>query len=132
MLTIQLCYGQKNIKRYIISLVIVQISWNSLYLLHILISLLIYPIMLRSKGFGLNISLGTIGKLVIMLLIDFKDQYDYILYFFVFNFFVLVISYALPDRIGSFVIDSKKNQEEKNSDANNENLEEKRLNEIII
>jgi len=124
MLSISFYNGKKNINRYILSLVIVQIFWNSLYLLHILISLLIYPIMLRSKGFGLNIGLGTIGQLVIMFLIDFRDENEYILYFLIFDFFVLVFSYALPDRIGNFVIDLNENNQKEKEKNNTTNIEE--------
>ena len=136
MLAIHFYNGKKNINRYILSLIIVQISWNSLYLLHILISLLIYPIMLRSKGFGLNIGLGTIGKLAIMFLIDFRDENEYILYFIIFDFFVMVFSYALPDRIGSFVIDlgekNKKEQEKNNGTNIGEMIELRELTNLNI
>jgi len=98
---------------YIFSILIVQICWNSLYLLLILISLLIYPIMLRSKGLGFNIAFGTIGKLVIMFLVDLKNEHEYILYFLIFDFFLLVFSNGLPKRIGSFVLDLPKSEENK-------------------
>lgn len=102
-----------NKSTYIFSILIVQICWNSLYLLLILISLLIYPIMLRSKGLGLNIAFGTIGKLVIMFLVDLKNEHEYILYFLIFDFLLLVFSNGLPKRIGSFVLDLPKSEENK-------------------
>ncbi len=80
--------------------------------------------MLRSKGFGLNIGLGTIGQLVIMFLIDFRDENEYILYFLIFDFFVLVFSYALPDRIGNFVIDLNENNQKEKEKNNTTNIEE--------
>ena len=98
---------------YIFSILIVQICWNSLYLLLILISLLIYPIMLRSKGLGFNIAFGTIGKLVIMFLVDLKNEHEYILYFLIFDFLLLIFSNGLPKRIGSFVLDLPKSEENK-------------------
>jgi hypothetical protein len=98
---------------YIFSILIVQICWNSLYLLLILISLLIYPIMLRSKGLGFNIAFGTIGKLVIMFLVDLKNEHEYILYFLIFDFLLLVFSNGLPKRIGSFVLDLSNSEENK-------------------
>ena len=102
-----------NKSTYIFSILIVQICWNSLYLLLILISLLIYPIMLRSKGLGFNIAFGTIGKLVIMFLVDLKNEHEYILYFLIFDFLLLVFSNGLPKRIGSFVLDLPKSEENK-------------------
>lgn len=102
---------------YIFSIVVVQICWNCLYLLLILITLLIYPIMLRSKGLGLNIAFGTIGKLVVMFLVDLKNEHEYILYFLIFDFLVLIFSNGLPNRIGSFVLDIP-NYEEKNESKN--------------
>ena len=124
MMALYLNKGRKKINRYILSLVIVQVCWNCLYLLLILISLLIYPIMLRSKGFGLNIAFGTIGKLVIMFLVDSKNENEYILYFLTFDFFVILFSFALPKKIGSFVIDlneHEENKKEKNHKINNDN-----------
>jgi len=102
-----------NKSTYIFSILIVQICWNSLYLLLILISLLIYPIMLRSKGLGFNIAFGTMGKLVIMFLVDLKNEHEYILYFLIFDFLLLVFSNGLPKRIGSFVLDLPKSEENK-------------------
>ena len=104
----------KNI--YISSIIITQIVWNCLYLLLMLITILTYPIMLRSKGLGLNIAFGTIGKLVVMFLVDSTNEHEYILYFILFDFFLLVFSNSLPHKIGSFVlgIDNIKNKKEKN------------------
>ena len=96
-----------NKKIYIFTLVITQIFWNCLYLLLILITILIYPIMLRSKGLGWNIGFGTIGKLFVMFLVDLSNDHEYILYFLVCDFFLLVFSYGLPYKIGSFVLDLK-------------------------
>ena len=115
----------KNI--YIFSIVIAQICWNCLYLLLILITLLIYPIMMRSKGLGWNIAFGTVGKLVVMFLVDLSNEHEYILYFMVFDFLLLVFSYGLPKRIGSFVLELN-DYEEKNKkefeDIENENDDE--------
>ena len=101
----------KNI--YIFSIVVAQIFWNCLYLLLILITLLIYPIMLRSKGLGWNIAFGTIGKLVVMFLVDLRNEHEYILYFLFFDFLLLVLSYGLPKKIGSFVLELSNYKEKK-------------------
>ena len=116
---------------YIFSIVIAQICWNCLYLLLILITLLIYPIMLRSKGLGWNIAFGTIGKLVVMFLVDSVNEHEYMLYFMLFDFLLMVFSYGLPNKIGSFVLELsyyKKRNEEKTKeefeDIENENDDE--------
>ena len=63
-----------NIISYIISLLIAKIIWSSLYVLLIIISLLIYPIMLRSKGLGWNIALGIFGKFVVTFVTDLSEK----------------------------------------------------------
>ena len=113
-----------NITGYIISLLITRVIWNCLYLLLIIISLLIYPIMLRSKGLGWNIGLGIIGKLVVTFVTDKVEKRNYILYFFLFNFFMLVFSNILPSKIGSIQIgigsDKKKDlDQDKDEDKKN-------------
>ena len=104
----------KNI--YIFSIVVAQTCWNSLYLLLILITILIYPIMLRSKGLGYNIAFGTIGKLVVIFLVDLNNGNEYILFFLFFDFLLLVFSYGLPNRIGSLILDLPFYKETKNND----------------
>ena len=69
--------------------------------------------MLRSKGLGFNIAFGTIGKLAIMFLVDLKNEHEYILYFLIFVFLLLIFSNGLPKRIGSFVLDLPKSEENK-------------------
>ena len=102
---------------YIISLLIARVIWNCLYLLLIIIALFIYPIMLRSKGLGWNIALGIFGKIVVTFVIDLADKHDYILYFLLVNFLMLVFSNRLPPRIGSLQIDfGKDDKDQKFSD----------------
>ena len=98
---------------YIFSIAVAQIFWNCLYLLLILITLLIYPLKLRSKGLGWNIAFGTIGKLVVMFLVDLRNEHEYILYFLFFDFLLLVLSYGLPKKIGSFVLELSNYKEKK-------------------
>ena len=96
---------------YIVSLLVGKIIWNSLYLLLIIMSLLFYPIMLRSKGLGWNIALGVVGKLIVALVIDSRATDEYFLYFLVFSFLALVFSNSLPKRIGSLLIDLTQDEE---------------------
>ena len=96
---------------YIVSLLVGKVIWNSLYLLLIIMSLLFYPIMLRSKGLGWNIALGVVGKLIVALVIDSRATDEYFLYFLVFSFLALVFSNSLPKRIGSLLIDLSQDEE---------------------
>ena len=102
-----------NIVYYIIALLIGKIIWNCLYLLLIIMSLLIYPIMLRSKGLGWNIALGIVGKLLVIFVIDLTSKHDYILYFLLFVFLTLVFSNSLPSKIGSLTIDLSRDEKAK-------------------
>ena len=116
----------KNI--YIFSVVVAQVCWNCLYLLLIIITLLIYPIMLRSKGLGWNIAFGTIGKLVVMFLVDLSNEHEYLLYFMLYDFLLLVFSYGLPKRIGSFVLEFTNYEENKKKDILQNDEEEEIIN----
>ena len=102
-----------NIVYYIIALLIGKIIWNCLYLLLIIMSLLIYPIMLRSKGLGWNIALGIVGKLLVKFVIDLTSKHDYILYFLLSVFLTLVFSNSLPSKIGSLTIDFSRDEKAK-------------------
>ena len=94
-----------GIYTYVTTLLICKVIWSSLYLLFIIIALLVYPIMLRSKGLGWNIALGVFGKLAVTFIIDLEDKNEYLLYILLFNFLMLVFSNGLPSKIGSLQID---------------------------
>ena len=102
-----------NIISYIVALLIAKIIWNCLYLLLLMMSLLIYPIMLRSKGLGWNIALGVVGKLLVTFAIDLTDKHAYILYFLLFDFLTLIFSNNLPSKFGSLTIDLSKDEKAK-------------------
>ena len=106
---------------YIFFIVLAQICWKCLYLLLILITLLIYPIMLRSKGLGWNIAFGTFGRLFVMFFEDLINEDDYILYFLIFDFFLLVVAFGLPKKIGDFVLDLRINEKKSNSTDDDDN-----------
>ena len=99
-----------NIISYITSLLIAKIVWNCLYLLLLMMSLLIYPIMLRSKGLGWNIALGVVGKLLVTFVIDLTDKHAYILYFLLFDFLTLIFSNSLPSKVANLTIDLSKDE----------------------
>ena len=93
--------------------------------------------MLRSKGLGWNIALGIFGKLAVTFVIDLEDKNDYLLYFLLFDFLMLVFSNRLPSRIGSLHIDlvgekDKKFSEEILKDDKDEDDDEENKNNIII
>lgn len=99
-----------DIDAYIIFLLIGKTIWNCLYLLLIIMSLLIYPIMLRSKGLGWNIALGILGKFFVTFVVDLEEKHHSILYFLFFLFFTLVFSNSLPSKIGSLTIDLSRDE----------------------
>ena len=99
-----------NIDAYIIFLLIGKTIWNCLYLLLLIMSLLIYPIMLRSKGLGWNIALGILGKFFVTFVVDLEEKHHSILYFLFFLFLTLVFSNSLPSKIGSLAIDLSKDE----------------------
>ena len=102
-----------NIISYIIALLIAKIIWNCLYILLLMLSLLIYPIMLRSKGLGWNIALGVVGKLLVTFVIDLTDKHAYTLYFLLFVFLTLIFSNSLPSKVGSLTFDLSKDEKAK-------------------
>ena len=99
-----------DIDAYIIFLLIGKTIWNCLYLLLLIMSLLIYPIMLRSKGLGWNIALGILGKFFVTFVVDLEEKHHSILYFLFFLFFTLVFSNSLPSKIGSLTIDLSRDE----------------------
>ena len=78
------------------------------YLVLYIITFEIYPIMIRTKGAGFNIGLSAIGGVVSVFLIENIEFNSLILYFLIFDFFSMVISYGLPNKIGTLILDNPK------------------------
>ena len=78
------------------------------YLVMYVITLAIYPIMIRTKGAGFNIGFSAIGTIVAIFLVENLNMGSLILYFILFNFFSSVICYGLPMKIGTLILDNPK------------------------
>jgi hypothetical protein len=104
-----------------------RLCWSCMFALISVITAIIYPIMIRTKGFGWNKSFGFIGAIIAILLVEYLEikQANYI--FLTFEFFTLTLSYGLPNKIGTFILESPSvihNDKEKDKEKdNNEILE---------
>ena len=82
--------------------------------------------MIRTKGFGLNKAFGFLGVIIDIVLTEFIELKTNITVFLIFGFFSLVLSYGLPNKIGTFILESPSiiNQEKEKPDDNFEQFEE--------
>ena len=85
---------------------IARLCSTSMFALLSAITAIIYPIMIRTKGFGWNKSFGFIGAIISNIFIEFIEKKDVIFYYLVFEFFSLTLSYGLPNKIGTFILES--------------------------
>ena len=85
-----------------------KVSCHCAYLIMYIITFEIYPIMIRTIGSGMNIGLSGIGGIIIIIVIENIDLDTLIYYFLLFDFLSLVISYGLPKRIGTLLLDNPK------------------------
>ena len=81
---------------------------HGVYLVLYVITLEIYPIMIRTKGVGFNIGFSAIGSIVAIIIIENLEFDSLILYFLLFNFFSMVFCYGLPLKIGTLLLDNPK------------------------
>ena len=132
-----------NILRFFL-LYFFRLCWSGTYLIIYILSTEIYPTVIRSKGLGLNIAIGKLGGIFSPFFIESLDLNNIILYFLVFTFFSLLFTYALPQKIGSIILDyandemkkkNKKKKENENDDSdededddNYDDLYKKRMN----
>lgn len=114
-------YFCQNLTVYIVLLSITKLTCTCMFLLLFIITSLIYPIMIRTKGLGFNLATGTIGSIITAYLVEYLDVQSCLQYFLVFGFFSLVLSFGLPKKIGGFVLDVP-------SSENMENMENESLN----
>lgn len=85
-----------------------KVSCHAVYLILYVITLEIYPIMIRTKGVGFNIGFSAIGTIVAIILIENLKFGSLVLYFLLFTFFSMVFCYGLPMRIGTLLLDNPK------------------------
>ena len=124
-----------------INMILIYISdvcWNCLYLLLYIITTIIYPSVIRTKGLSFNKGLGKFGTLMGPLYFR-KDTYSskyqnkvLILYHLVFSLFSIILSYGLPQKIDFLIFENNsKDNEDKNLDDEDENYEEKYRKSIL-
>ena len=103
-----------------------------MFLILTIITSLIYPLIIRSKGLGGNLSIATIGDIISVFLAFELEINNITLYFLMFEFFGLVFSYGLPNKIGTVILEEPYKQEKKNEEnLNDYKFEKKTSNEII-
>ena len=83
-----------------------RLCWTFMFVLLSVITAIIYPIMIRTKGFGWNKSFGFIGAIVSILLIEFMEIKHALYIFLALEFFTMTLSYELPKKIGTFILES--------------------------
>ena len=124
----------------IILLYIGKLCWACMFALISVITAIIYPIMIRTKGYGWNKSSGFIGGIIAHALVEFLEIKTAIFVILTFEFFTLTLSYGLPKKIGTFILESpsvmnnnkdKDNENENENDNDNDN-EINDTNNIII
>ena len=92
----------------VVFLVLGKVFCHTVYLVMYVITLAIYPIMIRTKGVGFNIGFSAIGTIIASFLVEHLKFDSQILYFLLFNFFSMVMCYGLPMKIGTFLLDNPK------------------------
>ena len=103
-----------------------RLCWTSMFALLSVITAIIYPIMIRTKGFGWNKSFGFLGAIFSNILIEYIQIQNGISIFLVFEFFSMTLSYGLPNKIGTFILESPSHiheNKEKDKDKDTELIE---------
>ena len=122
---LSICLVIDNIKIEMILIYISEICLNCLYLLLYIITSLIYPSVLRTKGLSYNKGLGKVGTLMGPLYFRYEDNDNfYILEHLLFSFFSIVLSYGLPQKIGFLFFDNLKDNKNKEYDNYDDKYEE--------
>ena len=101
---IQKAHGRTQV----VFLMLGKVCSHSVYLIMYVLTLIIYPIMIRTKGAGFNIGFSAIGTIVAIFIIEHLKLGSLILYFLLFNFFSSVMCFGLPMRIGTLLLDHPK------------------------
>jgi len=115
-----------NEKTAIVFSILAKICCHVVYLVMSVITCNIYPILIRTKGVGFNIGFSGIGGIIAIFLVENLSYKSLILYFILFNFFSVIMCYALPNRIGTLLLDQPKIMKEE------EDEDEVKLGDICI
>ena len=97
-----------HIRTQVVFLMLTKICCHSVYLIMYVMTLAIYPIMIRTKGAGFNIGFSAIGSIIAIILVENLHFDTLILYFLLFDFFSMVMCYGLPMKIGTLLLDNPK------------------------
>ena len=113
---------EKNENAKIVLLISGRFCWTALFAMMFVITSIIYPIMIRTKGLGWNKAFGFIGVIIEIVLTEYIDIKKNVRVFLILDFFTLVISHALPTKIGTFILESPSviNQEKDKIEENAE------------
>ena len=98
--------GRSNKTCINIFFLLTKIFCHGLYSLLYVIICTIYPILIRTKGLGCNVSASCIGAFITCILVENLGQTTLILYFMVFEFFSMMMTYSLPKKIGAEILDN--------------------------
>ena len=83
-----------------------RLCWSCMFALLSVITAIIYPIMIRTKGLGWNKSFGFIGAIISIIIIEFMEIKHALSIFLILEFFTMTLSYGLPKKIGTFILES--------------------------
>ena len=83
-----------------------RLCWSCVFALLSVITAIIYPIMIRTKGLGWNKSFGFIGAIISIIIIEFMEIKHALSIFLILEFFTMTLSYGLPKKIGTFILES--------------------------
>ena len=115
-----------------------KITTDSLFLILYVLTMLIYPVIIRALAFSGVLTFKSIGDILCIFFDNEIKENDISLYFLAFIFFGLTLSYKLPDRIGTLILansykDKKKeNDDEENEESNVKIQNSKNLNDTSI
>ena len=105
----------KNSVLFFILLSVIKVLMSCMFLILFIITSLIYPMMIRTKGLGWNTATGFLGAIITPFLVENIEEDNLVLYYLAFQFFALTFSYGLPNRIGNMILDvpyKRKNEDE--------------------
>ena len=100
-----------------------RLCWTCMFALLFVITAIIYPVMIRTKGFGWNKSFGFIGAIFSNIIVEFIEIKTVIYIFLICEFFTLMLTYGLPSQIGTFILESPSHIHSKEKDKDNELIE---------
>ena len=130
-------YRDKEFSFYdFIQLFSIKVLTGSVFLILFVMTLLIYPVILRTHGLGGTLTLASIGDIITLFLDEIKLD-DISLYYLIFLFFALMLSYGLPNKIGTIILAKpmeEKNQEGEENIDNKDNIDnnKKAINDTIL